>query len=293
MHITRLTVKRFVLQARRWFGGCGQFAFDSRPGERLDGAHAGPGLEHRLVLRTCRSKQEAAWSVRERLEDRRDQRACYLLSGLGNMRAGVKRSTCKFSLIKEENSAKVSCIFDLSCVCLNWRDELGLKNSSNLDHQNQFLTLLTNSFFPYFLMNGNCSLLNALLYFRHIQNFRIQSHPTAYFYTYRWNANEAIPSLCKPANSWTHAPKPSTDFSFCERKWNILAVTKGSCRDAGRRKGFQTLILIKNVLAMKGSRTLCWTSMMSVSSHGTLSVPGYLWSSDGCSSGRLQWGFFF
>ena len=53
MHVARLTVKRFVLQARRRFGGRGQFALDSRPGEGLDGAHAAPGLEHRLVLRTC------------------------------------------------------------------------------------------------------------------------------------------------------------------------------------------------------------------------------------------------
>ena len=63
MHVTRLTVKRFVLQARRGFGGRGQFALDSRPGERLDGAHAGPRLQHRLVLRTCRLRQEAVRDV--------------------------------------------------------------------------------------------------------------------------------------------------------------------------------------------------------------------------------------
>lgn len=54
VHITRLTVKCFVLQARWWFGRWNQFAFDSRTGKRLDGAHAAPGLEHRLVLGTWR-----------------------------------------------------------------------------------------------------------------------------------------------------------------------------------------------------------------------------------------------
>lgn len=59
VHVARLTVKRFVLQACWWFGGCSQFAFDTWPGERLNGAHAGPGLQHRLVLRTCRFEHEA------------------------------------------------------------------------------------------------------------------------------------------------------------------------------------------------------------------------------------------
>lgn len=61
MHVAGLTVKRFVLQARRRLGGRRQFALDAGSRERLDGAHAAPGLEHRLVLRACGNKQEAVW----------------------------------------------------------------------------------------------------------------------------------------------------------------------------------------------------------------------------------------
>lgn len=59
MHVTRLTVKRLVLQTGG-FGRGSQFAFDPRPGEGLDGPHPGPGLEHGLVLRTCGLKQHCS-----------------------------------------------------------------------------------------------------------------------------------------------------------------------------------------------------------------------------------------
>lgn len=132
MHITRLTVKRLVLQACWWFGGCSQFALDSRPGERLNGAHAGPGLEHRLVLCTCRFGQEAARSVPE-----------LLCAGSQEFTSGIcfpvwKGRLVNFpqTLIKVENPVKShsgkSYAFHLICVWLEWRFELGIKNGSRI-----------------------------------------------------------------------------------------------------------------------------------------------------------------
>lgn len=131
MHVTRLTVKRLVLQAGRWFGGWSQFAFDSRPGERLNGAHAGPGLEHRLVLCTCRFEQEAARSGSAwRKGELRSSR-------LASVFQCEKVDFSKFS--SNPDQSRESCkshsgksyAFHLICVWLEWRFELGIKNGSS------------------------------------------------------------------------------------------------------------------------------------------------------------------
>lgn len=110
MHVTRLTVKGFVLQASWWCGGWSQFAFDSRSRERLDGAHAAAGLQHRLVLRTCGSEQETrrvtTWlsPLEKRPEGGKEGKkfkygVCRCCSGdFWNTRIRVEGSACKLSL---------------------------------------------------------------------------------------------------------------------------------------------------------------------------------------------------
>lgn len=143
MDIARLTVKRFVLQACWWFGRCSQFAFDSRSWERLDGAHANPGLEHRLVLRTCRFEQEpSTWTSLYRfcLKERWDQRFMSVIPLLiwelcGSLWKGRLVNYPKTVLIKGEDTVKLihSNITHLNRVVFAWSEGMGRKLQMGLD----------------------------------------------------------------------------------------------------------------------------------------------------------------